>query len=168
MTVATAQEPSAWPLCSSVAVLNPSSPMGSISSFAELRRETRAHRANRCRGWHREAGEWLGPAARALAHADQLGPLDVEGILILRSIGQECTERILEAQSGVLYAEKRAAPNLAKAKKCGSNQKLLFKSSWVSSVVRIKPGNRSSLCSWCRVVPLRYNAENAFVLHFEE
>ena len=50
----------------------------------------------------------------SLAHADQLDPLDVEGILALRSISQRCAERIgdaariLEAQNEALYAEERA------------------------------------------------------------
>lgn len=49
----------------------------------------------------------------SLAHADQLDPLDVEGILALRSISQRCAERIggaariLEAQNEILYAEER-------------------------------------------------------------
>ena len=50
----------------------------------------------------------------SLAHANQLDPLDVEGILALRSISQRCAERIgnaahiLEAQNKVLYEEERA------------------------------------------------------------
>ena len=50
----------------------------------------------------------------SLAHADQLDPLDVEGILTLRSISERCAgriedaSRILEAQNEVLYAEERA------------------------------------------------------------
>ena len=50
----------------------------------------------------------------SMAHANQLGPLDVEGILALRSISERCAERIgdaariLEAQNEVLYAEERA------------------------------------------------------------
>lgn len=44
----------------------------------------------------------------SLAHADQLDPLDVEGILALRSISERCAVRILEAQNEVLYAEERA------------------------------------------------------------
>lgn len=50
----------------------------------------------------------------SLAHADQLDPLDVEGVQALRSISQRCAERIgnaariLEAQNEVLYAEERA------------------------------------------------------------
>ena len=44
----------------------------------------------------------------SLAHADQLDPLDVEGILALRSISERCAARILEAQNEVLYAEERA------------------------------------------------------------
>ena len=50
----------------------------------------------------------------SLAHADQLDPLDVEGILALGSISERCAERIadavriLEAQNEVLYAEERA------------------------------------------------------------
>ncbi len=49
----------------------------------------------------------------SLAHADQLDPLDVEGVLALRSISQRCAERIgdaariLEAQNEVLYVEER-------------------------------------------------------------
>lgn len=51
----------------------------------------------------------------SLAHADQLDPLDVEGILALRSISERCAgriedaSRILEAQNEILYAEERAA-----------------------------------------------------------
>ena len=47
------------------------------------------------------------------AHADQLDPLDAEGILALRSISQSCAgrigdaARILEAQNKVLYAKER-------------------------------------------------------------
>ena len=50
----------------------------------------------------------------SLAHADQLAPLDVEGILALRSISERCAgrigdaARILEAQNEVLYAEEWA------------------------------------------------------------
>lgn len=50
----------------------------------------------------------------SLAHADQLDPLDVEGVLALRSISERCVERIddatriLEAQNEALYAEERA------------------------------------------------------------
>ena len=50
----------------------------------------------------------------SLAHASQLDPLDVEGVLALRSISEKCAARIgdaariLEAQNEVLYAEERA------------------------------------------------------------
>lgn len=50
----------------------------------------------------------------SLAHADQLDPLDVEGILALRSISERYAERIgdamriLEAQNEILYAEEQA------------------------------------------------------------
>ena len=50
----------------------------------------------------------------SLAHADQLDPLDVEGILALRSISERRADRIggamriLEAQNEILYAEERA------------------------------------------------------------
>lgn len=44
----------------------------------------------------------------SLAHADQLDPLDVEGILALKSISEKYAERILEAQNEVLYAEEWA------------------------------------------------------------
>lgn len=57
----------------------------------------------------------LGQLLESLAHADQLDPLDVEGILALRSISEKCAARIgdaariLEAQNDVLYAEERAS-----------------------------------------------------------
>ena len=50
----------------------------------------------------------------SLVHADQLDPLDIEGILALKSISERCGERIgdaaqiLEAQNEILYAEERA------------------------------------------------------------
>lgn len=50
----------------------------------------------------------------SLTHADQLDPLDVDGILALRSISAKCVERIgdavriLEAQNEMPYAEERA------------------------------------------------------------
>lgn len=44
----------------------------------------------------------------SLAHADQLDPLDIKGVLALRSISERCAGRILEAQNEVLYAEERA------------------------------------------------------------
>ena len=60
----------------------------------------------------------------SLAHADQLDPLDVEGILVLRSISQRCAgrigdaARILEAQNEILYAEERAEKqNVVRAKR---------------------------------------------------
>lgn len=49
----------------------------------------------------------------SMAHADQLDPLDVEGIVALRSISERCAERIgeaariLEAHNEILYAEER-------------------------------------------------------------
>ena len=42
----------------------------------------------------------------SLAHADQLDPLDVEGILALRSISERCAERIGEA-ARILEAAER-------------------------------------------------------------
>ena len=42
----------------------------------------------------------------SLAHADQLDPLDVEGILALRSISQRCAERIGNA-ARILEAAER-------------------------------------------------------------
>lgn len=50
----------------------------------------------------------------SLSHADQLDPLDVEGVLALRTISERCVERIddaariLEAQNEILNAEERA------------------------------------------------------------
>lgn len=59
----------------------------------------------------------------SLAHADQLDPLDVEGILALRSIRERCAERIgdaariLEPQNEVFYAEgQEPALNAARRK----------------------------------------------------
>lgn len=55
----------------------------------------------------------LGQLLESLAHADQLDPLDVEGIVALRSISERCAARIgeaariLEAQNEILYAEER-------------------------------------------------------------
>ena len=49
----------------------------------------------------------------SLAYADQLDPLDAEGILALRSISERCAgriedaSRILEAQNEILYVEER-------------------------------------------------------------
>ena len=49
----------------------------------------------------------------SMAHANQLDPLDVEGVLALRSISQRCAERvgnavhILEAQNEIFYAKER-------------------------------------------------------------
>ena len=44
-----------------------------------------------------------------MAHADQLDPLDVEGILALRSISEKCAARILEAaERGLLCRGARA------------------------------------------------------------
>lgn len=57
----------------------------------------------------------------SLAHADQLDPLDAEGILALRSISEKCAARIgdaariLEAQNKTFYAEERT-----NAKPCGN------------------------------------------------
>ena len=62
----------------------------------------------------RRLARGLDQLLESMAHADQLDPLDVEGVLALRSISQRCAERIeddtriLEAQNEVLYAEERA------------------------------------------------------------
>ena len=62
----------------------------------------------------RRLARGLDQLLESLAHADQLDPLDVEGILALRSISEKCAARIgdaariLEAQNEVLYAEERA------------------------------------------------------------
>ena len=42
----------------------------------------------------------------SLAHADQLDPLDVDGILALRSISERCADRICDAMR-ILEAQKR-------------------------------------------------------------
>lgn len=59
----------------------------------------------------RRLARGLDQLLESLAHADQLDPLDVEGVLALRSISQRCAQRIgdasriLEAQNEALYAE---------------------------------------------------------------
>ena len=61
----------------------------------------------------------------SLAHANQLDPLDVEGILALRSISERCAgriedaARILEAQNEVFYAEGQE-PVLSAARRKGT------------------------------------------------
>ena len=50
----------------------------------------------------------------SLAHADQLDPLDVEGILPLRSMSERCAECILEAQNEILSAKERTATRNSK------------------------------------------------------
>lgn len=61
----------------------------------------------------RRLARGLDQLLESLAHADQLDPLDVEGVLALRSISQRCAQRIgdasriLEAQNEALYAEER-------------------------------------------------------------
>lgn len=48
----------------------------------------------------------LNQLLESLAHADQLDPLDVEGVLALRSISQRCAERIGDA-ARILEAAER-------------------------------------------------------------
>lgn len=61
----------------------------------------------------------------SLAHANQLDPLDVEGILALRSISERCAgriedaSRILEEQNEVFYAEGQE-PVLSAARRKGT------------------------------------------------
>lgn len=61
----------------------------------------------------------------SLAHANQLDPLDVEGILALRSISERCAgriedaARILETQNEVFYAEGQE-PVLSAARRKGT------------------------------------------------
>ena len=60
-------------------------------------------------------GGWRGAWTSCSSPWHQLDPLDVEGILALRSISERCAERIgdaariLEAQNEILYAEERTA-----------------------------------------------------------
>lgn len=78
-----------------------------------LRREVGAPRAARCGGGCWKAGKGLGPAAGIPGACRPADPLDVEGILALRSINERCAgriedaARILEAQNEILYAEER-------------------------------------------------------------
>ena len=46
----------------------------------------------------------------SLAHADQLDPLDVEGILALRSISERCAERIDDA-ARILERKRSSEPD---------------------------------------------------------
>ena len=47
-----------------------------------------------------------------MGDGEQLDSLDVEGILVPRSIIQRCAEHILDAQDEVLYVDERvASPN---------------------------------------------------------
>lgn len=61
----------------------------------------------------------------SLAHADQLDPPDVEGVLALRTISERCAgriedaARILEAQNEVFYAEGQE-PVLSAARRKGT------------------------------------------------
>ena len=61
----------------------------------------------------RRLARGLDQLLESMAHADQLDPLDVEGIVALRSISERCAKRIgdaariLEAQNEILYAEER-------------------------------------------------------------
>ena len=78
---------------------------------AGLRGKGGAHRADRRCSDAERLARGLDQLLESLAHADQLDPLDVEGILALRSISERCAERIgeaariLEAQNEVFYAE---------------------------------------------------------------
>ena len=63
----------------------------------------------------------------SMAHADQLDPLDVEGILALRSISERCAERIEDAarileaaERGLLCRTLNAARILAGARNWGA------------------------------------------------
>lgn len=67
----------------------------------------------------------VGDAGRLARGLDQLDPLDVEGILALRSISERCAKRtgdatrILEAQNEVFYAEGQE-PALSAARRKGT------------------------------------------------
>lgn len=58
----------------------------------------------------------LGQLPESMAHIDQLDPLDVEGIVALRSISERCAgriedaSRIPDAQNEVFYAELSTPP----------------------------------------------------------
>lgn len=103
----------------------------------------------------------------SMAQADQPDSLDVEGILALMSISERCVEahrdaaRILEAQNEVLYAEEQATPNPTKTEERSSSENYSLNpiGSFLCRPPCIEPGNRLSLYSQCRTVPLRYNIE---------
>lgn len=67
----------------------------------------------------------VGDAGRLARDLDQLDPLNVEGILALRSISERCAKRIgdatriLEAQNEVFYAEGQE-PALSAARRKGT------------------------------------------------
>lgn len=56
----------------------------------------------------------------SLAHADQLDPLDIEGVLALRSISERCAERIGEA-ARILEAAERGL--LCRRARAGSQRR---------------------------------------------
>ena len=62
----------------------------------------------------RRLAKGLEQLLESMVQADQLNPLDVEGIPTLRSISERCANRIgdavriLEAQNEALYSEERA------------------------------------------------------------
>lgn len=99
--------------CGTATVLRSTSVGRRRTADAGLRGEGGAHRADRRCDRCRKTGKTPGQLLESLAHADQLDPLDVEGVLALRSISQRCAERIgdaariLEAQNEILYAEER-------------------------------------------------------------
>ena len=72
---------------------------------AGLRGEGGAHRADRRCSDAERLARGLDQLLESIAHANQLDPRDVEGILALRSISQSCAARIPQPQNEVPYAK---------------------------------------------------------------
>lgn len=86
----------------------------------------------------------------SMAHADQLDPLDVEGILALRSISKRCAERIgeaariLETQNEIFYA-KGQEPVFSAARREGTLRSRRRSRRVARSASSIQAGARN----WC-------------------
>lgn len=101
----------------------------------------------------------------SMAHADQLDPLDVEGILALRSISERCAERIgeaariLETQNEVFYA-KGQEPVLSAARRKGTLRSRRRSRRVARSASSIQAGARN----WCgldQLSPLMVSSSSA-------
>lgn len=103
-----------------------------------------------------------------MSHTDHLDPLDIEGVLALRPVSERHAERIGNS-ARILWSQNQAPSprndqHQALRKPGGEVQ---GESCSLVSVSGFLSEHRMSPYSECRAVPLRYNTENAFVLHSE-